>query len=286
MAKKLLLVDSNLAVQKLVEHSLGRGEYEVTCLRDGLSALDILDKLDPDLILADFNVEGINIFRFCDKLRQKSSARPRPLLLLVGTAEPVDANRLRAAGVTDFVKKPLDASELIEKVKNFSIEPATQVHHPRAAIGPTPARTETVARSADEADAARIEELLGWSQPGTSARPPAPDEDDRTIVQPVQRPTATRPAAAAGPGETAEKPPLAGARVEPTRTQPNADLPAPVAAVDGATAGATPEALQALARQVAREVIEKVAWEVVPQLAEALIKEEIEKLKNAIPPED
>lgn len=271
MPKKLLLVDSNLAVQKLVEHSLGRGEFEVTCLRDGLSALDILDKLDPDLILADFNIEGINIFRFCDKLRQKNATRPRPLLLLVGTTEPVDYNRLRAAGVTDFIKKPLEATELSEKVHNFSIEPATQIHE--IAGNAMPARRG--GRSAEEADAARIEELLGWSQPGVGGRAAAspPVEEDRTIVQSMEPPAPNPPARAAAPEQPAPQP-AAGASVRAEAATPAAAGTLP------------PEALQALAAQIAREVIEKVAWEVVPALAEAMIKEEIEKLKNAIPPED
>jgi hypothetical protein len=203
----------------------------------------------------------------------------------VGTTEPVDYNRLRAAGVTDFIKKPLEASELIEKVQNFSIEPATQVHE--AAKGGSPARAGT-GRAGEEADAARIEELLGWSQPGAGAgaRPAAapPEEDDRTIVQPIGRPAPrptpqapAQPQAAPAPTAPVEAPRPAAARV----------TPAAPAASDGATAATLPpEALQALAAQIAREVVEKVAWEVVPALAETMIKEEIEKLKNAIPPDD
>ena len=101
MAKKLLVVDSNLAIQKLVEYNLSREQFEVTCLNDGLSALDLLATVDPDLILADYHLEGISFTRFCEKVKQKQTAKERPILVLVGAMDSYDPNKLVSLGVVD-----------------------------------------------------------------------------------------------------------------------------------------------------------------------------------------
>lgn len=176
MAKKLLVVDSNLAIQKLVEYNLSREKFEVTCLNDGLSALDLLTKVDPDLILADYHLEGISFTRFCEKVKQKQSGKERPILVLVGATDSYDPNKLVSLGVVDFVKKPLEPKELIEKLKELSQDTATLIDKaPRPVVFPTPpvpaasapptaAPRQTTPK--EQAEIMKIEELLGWSLPG------------------------------------------------------------------------------------------------------------------------
>ena len=358
MPKKLLLVDSNLAVQKLVEHTLQREGFELICLRDGLSALDILDSRNPDLLLVDFNLAGINIFRFCDKLRLKPAPKPRPLLLLVSSSETVDYNRLRSAGVTDFIRKPIEASELLEKIQSFSVEPATEMH----VVPPSAAAPGAPTWPRPEPDASKIEELLGWSLPGehpaepdrvrdadatvsrstpdfarraapppsalerrieSQAEPLRPAQADRTITQSVtdlgHRTEAGPPedepplepterAIAAGPLETpafrapdvlplnlednlgntfeAVPEPTLKTVAEPSHPRIQAaEMPPVPAAAAGALTPALPEdQMRQVVAAVAKEIVERVTWEVVPALAEALIREEIERLKRALPP--
>jgi DNA-binding response OmpR family regulator len=200
MAKKLLVVDSNLAVQKLVEYNLSREKFEVTCLNDGLSALDLLAKINPDLILADYHLEGISFNRFCEKVRQKQSEKERPILVLVGPSDSYDPNKLLSLGVVDFVKKPLEPRVLIEKLKELSQEAATMIDtapKPAADAPPAPSPSATAdmlphPTVKDQAEAMKIEELLGWSLPGEKqaddsmqkTEKPGPDQDNEmTIVQ-------------------------------------------------------------------------------------------------------
>lgn len=200
MAKKLLVVDSNLAVQKLVEYNLSREKFEVTCLNDGLSALDLLAKINPDLILADYHLEGISFNRFCEKVRQNQSEKERPILVLVGPSDSYDPNKLLSLGVVDFVRKPLEPRVLIEKLKELSQEAATMIDTaPKPAADAPPAPLPSASADMlphptqkDQAEGMKIEELLGWSLPGEKpaddstqrAEKPGPDQDNEmTIVQ-------------------------------------------------------------------------------------------------------
>src|SRR5262249_46874486 len=120
MAKRLMVVDSSLAIQKLIEFSLGKEGFEVVSFSDGLSALDAVEKVQPLLVVADYNLPGINIQRFCEKLRKQPSFHDRPILVIINYAEPIDREKLKQGGVTDFVRKPVEATDLLEKIKAFS----------------------------------------------------------------------------------------------------------------------------------------------------------------------
>ena len=317
MLRKLMVVDSERAVQARIEESLRLEGFEVSCFDDGLSALDMLSKLDPDLILADYNLEGMNIFRFCDKLRQKSTSKARPLLLMMNPADPVDQNRLRASGVVDFIKKPLKPEDLMEKIRSYSVEPATVI---QKMPSPPPPTETPKALDEEQMETLKIEELLGWSLPGEKKVLSTPEskpemkqafqEDDRTIIEtrmpfpsspevsrprellqtsppvapqaPEAPPTAFPPEAEVITGTEAEQseaifsPPTAA----PSPSQESL-VQSPASALGGVEPPISPQVLEATVTKVAREIIEKVVWEVVPVLAERLIKEELEKLKSS-----
>jgi len=244
MAKKLLVVDSNLAIQKLVEYNLSREKFEVTCLNDGLSALDLLTKIDPDLILADLHLEGISFIRFCEKVKQKQSTKERPILVLVNATDSYDPNKLVALGVVDFVKKPLEPKDLIEKLKELSQDIATVIDNaPKPSLspsvpprgespGPTPAQTQAAEK--DQSEMVKMEELLGWSLPGEKGSgletkktdsPVTEQDNEMTMIQ--SRVDAVVPPA---PPQSEPFKPESSSRIEDaeqTMVAMNTPLPAP-----------------------------------------------------------
>lgn len=161
MSKRLLLADNSLAVQKLVEFSLGKEGYEVTAVNDGLSALDLADRVEPDIILSDLNLKGVNVYSFCEKVRRKEKLRKTPILVLINYTDTYDEEKLRGAGVVDFIRKPLESGELVEKVKNIaqSPEPVSE----RASLENLAKRAPLSETGAPSEDSVKIEELLGWS---------------------------------------------------------------------------------------------------------------------------
>jgi CheY-like chemotaxis protein len=300
--KNLLLVDSDMTVQQWAEANFSSEGFEVTSYGDGLSALDMLSKIDPDVVLAEYRLAGMNVFRFCEKLRQKDGAKKRSLFILCDSEDAVDPGRLEAAGVDGIIHKPMVLTEVLKTVRGSGEQPAQT-----AEKAPGPGFVPE-----DDAEGQKMEELLGWgkaegapatgpSDPGAGVAQPAsapvtPPEEDRTVVAGIPRPedeatvmfadtagaSDSRPEEAAASanadsrlisGSMAE---LAQVSVRPAGgTGSPASQPAP---------SAIPEKdIEAAVSKAAREIIEKVAWEVVPTIAEALIKEELEKLKSEIP---
>lgn len=312
---RLLVIDQDPSVQHAVETALSPHGFEVTAVGDGLSALDVALATAPDIILADFRMDGINIFRFFEKLKQKNVLKTVALLLLVSPTEVYDELTLRLVGVSDFLRKPLNAQELLDRVKRYV---------------PTPAAVPSAAPpvKSPKGDEVNIEDIMGWSRPSTaspfselsqersggidlSIEPPAaaPETGEDTLflernevtpsdflAPPVDEHTIVAPAAAAAL-ETADRarpgaPPTAGERTPGLTNRPA-----------GATNGSSGlahdmvdrvakdvvekvawELLPGLAQQsierIIKDVVERVVWEAVPSIAETAIKQEIERLKK------
>ncbi|HET6371443.1 MAG TPA: response regulator [Nitrospiria bacterium] len=206
MSKKILLVDSNLAVQKMVEITLAKEGYVVACADNSLSALDMALKARPDLILADSQLQGMRFEAFCQKLRHKERLNNIPLLLLINASEIIDERRLKSAGIADFVQKPIDPADLVRKVKRQMEERETDV------IDTVVMNTKTLASlensippptPVEKEDMNKMEEMLGWSRPGESkAEKPSPLHSAPVSSTAPSAPSepAPRPAAA-GPVE-------------------------------------------------------------------------------------
>ncbi|MBI3804826.1 MAG: response regulator [Nitrospirae bacterium] len=166
MPRRVLLIDDNLAVQKLVELTLRKEGYEITSIDNGLSALDLAFKNQPDLILADYNLEGMNIFTFVQKIRQRGSLSDTPIILLINSTESYDPAQLQSAGIQAFLKKPIDSRELAKEVKRHTGTAETVMMQP-ASVQLREEKSLSEHFSNPGGEAVKIEELLGWSSPGS-----------------------------------------------------------------------------------------------------------------------
>jgi CheY-like chemotaxis protein len=312
---RLLVIDQDPSVQHAVETALSPHGFEVTAVGDGLSALDVTLATAPDIILADFRMDGINIFRFFEKLKQKNVLKTVALLLLVSPTEVYDELTLRLVGVSDFLRKPLNAQELLDRVKRYVPTPAA-----------IPSATPRV--KSPKGDEVNIEDIMGWSRPSTASpfselsqersggidltiEPPAaaPETAEDTLFlehnevtpsdflsPPADEHTVVSPAAAAAP-DTADRdrpgaPPVAGERTPGLTDRPsgatNGSLGLAHDMVDRVAKDVVEkvawELLPGLAQQsmerIIKEVVERVVWEAVPAIAETAIRQEIERLKK------
>jgi CheY-like chemotaxis protein len=160
MANPILVVDSNLAVRKLMEFVLTREGFEATSFSDGLSALDSALKTPPAVFVVDLRMEGMNLVQFLEKARNRENLKRIPVLLLINTGEQYDETQMRSLGVVGTIQKPLDPIEILEKVRAYTTSDETDTIVTAIGPPPSPSPAEHVE---PEDDMVRIEELLGWS---------------------------------------------------------------------------------------------------------------------------
>jgi CheY-like chemotaxis protein len=93
-------------------------DYEVVAVGNGDDALEQLDSITPDFVIADVHMPGANGY---DVAKHSKSLRPDvPVLLLVGTFEPFDEELAEKSGCDAYLKKPFDSQELQRLVEELS----------------------------------------------------------------------------------------------------------------------------------------------------------------------
>ncbi len=149
MHPKVLLADDNLTVQRIVAATLRGGGFDVAVVDDGPAALDSVKATPPDLILADFNLEGINLFAFAKSARTESGLAGIPIWALVGPTDTYDAAQLKSAGIQSCFQKPIDSIHLLQTVKmHFPVN--NDVAEPTLLMTSLPMESEKVALSTSQ----------------------------------------------------------------------------------------------------------------------------------------
>ena len=122
MSRTILLADDSVTIQKVIELTFMDEDYEVVAVGNGDDALEQLDEITPDFVIADVHMPGANGY---DVAKHSKSLRPEvPVLLLVGTFEPFDEEQAEKSGCDAYLKKPFDSQELQRLVEELSAEAA------------------------------------------------------------------------------------------------------------------------------------------------------------------
>lgn len=246
MPRTILLADDSITIRKVVELTFSDTDIRVESVGSGRDALDRLAELRPDLVLADVVMPGPSGYEVCRTV--KASDRPVPVLLLTGTFEPFDAQEARACGSDGHVTKPFDSRSLVERVEAL------------LARGAAPPAKPTVAHD----DLEQMFDDLA-ARPGaavTVAVPVAPKVEDLPLAEPRR---AYEPARAVA----ADREPTAGAAVSERAAGMTTLSPADIDAV-----------ARAVVERLSERVLREIAWDVVPDLAEIVIRERIRDLER------
>ena len=112
--KKILIVDDDENIAELVALYLEKECFETKCVYDGESALAENEAFNPDLIMLDLMLPGIDGYRVCREIRTKSQV---PIIMLSAKGEVFDKVLGLELGADDYIIKPFDSKELVARVK-------------------------------------------------------------------------------------------------------------------------------------------------------------------------
>ena len=117
MARKLLLADDSITIQKVVELVLAEEGYDIKAAGNGEDALFALSSFKPDIVLADIDMPKMNGYQLCERIKTNPATKNIPVILLAGAFEPLDDELARNVGAEDFIVKPFESQELIDKIQ-------------------------------------------------------------------------------------------------------------------------------------------------------------------------
>ncbi len=118
-AGKILLVDDTESVTMLLSDYLQDHGYLVVTASDGLSGVEMAKNERPDLILMDIQMPGINGFEATQRLRAHEALRSVPIIALTAQAMSGDRERCLAAGMNDYISKPVRLTDLLRTIEQY-----------------------------------------------------------------------------------------------------------------------------------------------------------------------
>jgi CheY-like chemotaxis protein len=334
VATTLLAIDDSVTMRKVLEMTFAGEDYRVVTAESAEAALAKLRAERPSIVLCDVTLDGAGGYGLCAKIKAENPTVA--VVILASKQQPYDAPKGQSARADDYIEKPFDTQQLIEKIKRLAGRPLAEAQPPQTAPAARPPGPGATTQPGVPTFGAPISARPAGTAPvgapavAAPAPPPAPPPPPRAPTPPAGMPLNTRPTASGmGPGGPSPQQPIgrgtlaygppggstpmpgpvaaappARAPMPPAPPPPPAVAPhaapapqaathaAPVAAV-AAVASATNGQLAAkLAHMgltdaqvsavlaLSREVVEKVVWEVVPVLAETMIREEIKRLTS------
>lgn len=112
--RKVLVVDDEPQITRVLRHSLTAHRYDVRTAADGLSALDTFRDWHPDLIITDLQMPEMDGIAFCREIRKTSTL---PIIVLSVRGEERTKVEALDAGADDYVTKPFGIDELLARVR-------------------------------------------------------------------------------------------------------------------------------------------------------------------------
>jgi DNA-binding response OmpR family regulator len=118
MGKNILIVDDEKDFLDLCSIRLKKAGYDIFSADSAEDAIHFLKKMIPDLILLDLRLPGMQGDEFCRKV--KTNVKTRSIVIILFSAAGCDlSEKQKECQADDFISKPFDASELLDKIKKF-----------------------------------------------------------------------------------------------------------------------------------------------------------------------
>lgn len=114
---KILVVEDDPVMLKLLEHSLQKEGYEVSVNTDFKSAIAALEHFNPDLIITDIIMPSASGFEIISLI--KSNGKEIPVLVISAIDEEATVYETLSLGANDFIVKPFTSVELLERIKKL-----------------------------------------------------------------------------------------------------------------------------------------------------------------------
>lgn len=111
---RILVVDDDQAIAEMVGIVLRSKGFEVATTSDGATALEHFERVDPDVVLLDLMLPGMDGIEVCRRLRRTSGV---PIIMLTARTDTVDVVAGLEAGADDYLTKPFEPEELVARIR-------------------------------------------------------------------------------------------------------------------------------------------------------------------------
>ncbi len=117
MSISVLAVDDSRTMRDMITLALSSEGFDVQLAEDGEHGLEVLDEMEPDVIITDINMPRLDGFGFIDAVRDRESTKTTPILVLTTESSADLKARARDAGATGWIVKPFAQDKLVRALR-------------------------------------------------------------------------------------------------------------------------------------------------------------------------
>ena len=261
---RILVVEDSVTMRKVFEMTFAGERAELLAVENGESALSQGRAFAPDVAFVDASLPGTDGYEVTRAIKADPQLAGTAVILMASQHRPLDEARAADVGADDNILKPFDTQEAIDKATGLAggapaLSEAPSIPVARPAPQPTPLNT-----------------------PAYRPTPPPLPVNGPAVARPVSStplsgaPVSVVPAASSSLPAT-QMPPLKSPSAVPAQSAASAKAISHSVVQRLEALGLTPEQVEGVLK-LSAEVVERVVWEVVPELAEAMIREELHRL--------
>ena len=117
MSPDILIVDDEPEIAQLIQQTLEREGFACSVTTDGVQAMERYAQLQPDLVVLDWMLPGLDGLEVCTRIRQQAGAKDPYILMLTARGEEIDRVIGLSTGADDYLVKPFSPRELVARVR-------------------------------------------------------------------------------------------------------------------------------------------------------------------------
>ena len=119
MAKKILIVDDEYYMHRLMRHHLARAGFEILDARNGREAIEMAVREKPDLVIMDVMMAEMDGLTALKVLKQDETTRGIPVIMLTASAHVLTREQSEASGAAAFFTKPFSPTQLLAEIRRL-----------------------------------------------------------------------------------------------------------------------------------------------------------------------
>jgi DNA-binding response OmpR family regulator len=115
--KKVLIVDDESSMVSFLQRHVSNAGYEFVTASNGQEALEKIQREQPDLVLLDLVMPGMNGFETCRRIRENEKTKKLPVLIITALRSQSDSASAADCGANEFIVKPIDGPLLVKRLR-------------------------------------------------------------------------------------------------------------------------------------------------------------------------
>ena len=117
--KKILIVEDDPSFSRAITHIIQKEGYDVISASNGMTGLRMANSENPDLLILDVMLPGLDGFEICNRLRQDPLTANLPIIMLSAKGQDIDKTTGLKVGASEYLTKPVDRALLLEKITSL-----------------------------------------------------------------------------------------------------------------------------------------------------------------------